>query len=62
MLRNDVIELADPSDSSLEKYSVSNALALSVKLGIWEASLEKFIDSIEFISEVSTSSSQNINS
>ncbi|KAK3921555.1 Required for meiotic nuclear division protein 1-like protein [Frankliniella fusca] len=51
ILRNDVIELASPNDNSLEKYSFSNAIALSVKLGIWEASLEKFIDSIEFISE-----------
>lgn len=26
-------------------------MALSVKLGIWEASLEKYIDSIEFVTE-----------
>ncbi|XP_026292537.1 required for meiotic nuclear division protein 1 homolog [Frankliniella occidentalis] len=51
ILRNDVIELASSADSSLEKYTFSNGIALSVKLGIWEASLEKFIDSIEFISE-----------
>lgn len=52
MLRNDVIELATSTTSSLEKYSFSNGIALSVKLGIWEASLQKFIDSIEFMSEV----------
>ena len=40
-----------PNGATLEKYTFSNAIALSVKLGIWEASLEKFIDSIEFISE-----------
>lgn len=35
----------------LEKYTFSNAMALSVKLGIWEATLEKYIDSIEFVTE-----------
>jgi len=37
----------------LEKFTVSNALALSVKLGSWEAALEKYIDSIEYVTEVS---------
>ncbi|XP_017781510.1 PREDICTED: required for meiotic nuclear division protein 1 homolog [Nicrophorus vespilloides] len=41
--------LISPADNSLEKYTFSNAIALSVKLGIWESSLEKYIDSIEFI-------------
>jgi Uncharacterised ACR, YagE family COG1723 len=36
----------------LEKFTVSNALALSVKLGSWEAALEKYIDSIEYVTEV----------
>ncbi|KAL3270721.1 hypothetical protein HHI36_021247 [Cryptolaemus montrouzieri] len=35
----------------LDKYTFSNALVLSVKLGVWEASLQKYIDSIEFITE-----------
>ncbi|KAK9880636.1 hypothetical protein WA026_011876 [Henosepilachna vigintioctopunctata] len=35
----------------LDKYTFSNALVLSVKLGVWEASLEKYIDSIEFVTE-----------
>ncbi|XP_034250572.1 required for meiotic nuclear division protein 1 homolog [Thrips palmi] len=51
LLRNDIIELSALPESSLEKYSFSNGVALSVKLGIWESSLERFIDSIEFISE-----------
>lgn len=51
ILRNDIIEFASSMENSLEKYSFSNAMALSVKLGIWESSLEKFIRSIEFISE-----------
>ncbi|XP_063988883.1 required for meiotic nuclear division protein 1 homolog [Diachasmimorpha longicaudata] len=37
--------------SSLDKYTFSNAISQSVKLGIWEASLEAYIDSIEFVTE-----------
>ncbi|XP_050499223.1 required for meiotic nuclear division protein 1 homolog [Diabrotica virgifera virgifera] len=33
----------------LQKFTFSNAMMLSVKLGIWESSLEKFIDEIEFV-------------
>lgn len=36
---------------NLDKYAFSNALSQSVKLSIWESTLDKFIDSIEFISE-----------
>uniref|UniRef100_A0ABD2XLI0 DUF155 domain-containing protein n=1 Tax=Trichogramma kaykai TaxID=54128 RepID=A0ABD2XLI0_9HYME len=36
-------------DASLDKYTFSNAISQSVKLGIWEASLEQYIESIEFI-------------
>ncbi|KAF7278699.1 required for meiotic nuclear division protein 1 homolog [Rhynchophorus ferrugineus] len=35
----------------LIKYTFSNAMLQSVKLGIWEASLEKYIDQIEGITE-----------
>ncbi|KAK5638911.1 hypothetical protein RI129_013206 [Pyrocoelia pectoralis] len=35
----------------LDKYTFSNSLALSVKLGIWEAMLDKYIDSIEYVTE-----------
>jgi len=38
---------ADP----LVKYAFSNAIVSSVKLGTWEASLDRIIDSIEHISE-----------
>lgn len=37
--------------TSLDKYTFSNAMAQSVKLGIWEATLDQYIDSIEFVSE-----------
>lgn len=35
----------------LDKYTFSDAIASSVKLGAWEAALDKIIDSIEHISE-----------
>lgn len=43
----------NPSSPSyvLSKYTFSNAIASSVKLGAWEFTLEKIIDSIEHISE-----------
>ncbi|XP_049759585.1 required for meiotic nuclear division protein 1 homolog isoform X1 [Elephas maximus indicus] len=41
----------DLDDSILEKFAFSNALCLSVKLAIWEASLDKFIESIQLIPE-----------
>lgn len=39
------------SDGDLEKYTFSNAMTSSVKLGIWEAMLDKYIESIEFVTE-----------
>ncbi|CAH7313157.1 required for meiotic nuclear division protein 1 homolog [Phodopus roborovskii] len=41
----------DLDDSILEKFAFSNALCLSVKLAIWEAALDKFIESIQSIPE-----------
>ncbi|OXU26481.1 hypothetical protein TSAR_003607 [Trichomalopsis sarcophagae] len=38
-------------DANLDKYTFSNAISQSVKLGIWEASLDHYVDSIEFITE-----------
>lgn len=49
-LNHGVIQLT-PDCSSLVRYSFSNAIASSVKLGAWEASLDRIIDSIEFIHE-----------
>jgi len=49
-LEKGIINIASDSDG-LVKYTFSNAIASSVKLGSWEASLDKIIDSIEFISE-----------
>uniref|UniRef100_A0A1B6LNY5 DUF155 domain-containing protein n=1 Tax=Graphocephala atropunctata TaxID=36148 RepID=A0A1B6LNY5_9HEMI len=36
---------------TLDKFTLSNAMSLSVKLGIWEASLNQYIDSIEYVVE-----------
>lgn len=41
----------DLDDVILEKFAFSNALCLSVKLAIWEATLDKFIESIQSIPE-----------
>ncbi|XP_054426095.1 required for meiotic nuclear division protein 1 homolog isoform X2 [Pteronotus mesoamericanus] len=41
----------DLDDTILEKFAFSNALCLSVKLAIWEASLDKFVESIQSIPE-----------
>jgi len=49
-LENGDIILAQKSEN-LDKYTFSNAMAQSVKLGIWEASLSSYINSIEFVTE-----------
>lgn len=41
----------DVDDAILEKFAFSNALCLSVKLAIWEASLDQFVESIQSIPE-----------
>ncbi|XP_023018679.2 required for meiotic nuclear division protein 1 homolog [Leptinotarsa decemlineata] len=43
--------LSPGPDKTLEKFTFSNAIMLNVKLGVWEASLEKYIDEIEFVTE-----------
>ncbi|XP_041667974.1 required for meiotic nuclear division protein 1 homolog isoform X1 [Cheilinus undulatus] len=41
----------DQHDAVLEKFAFSNALCLSVKLAIWEVSLDDFVESIQSIPE-----------
>ncbi|TWW71786.1 Required for meiotic nuclear division protein 1 -like protein [Takifugu flavidus] len=41
----------DPFEAVLEKFAFSNALCLSVKLAIWEVSLDNFVESIQSIPE-----------
>lgn len=50
-LSSDRILLSDCGPTHLERYTFSNALALSVKLGVWESELEYYIDSIENVTE-----------
>ncbi|GLH04002.1 Putative required for meiotic nuclear division 1 [Gryllus bimaculatus] len=50
-ISNGVMLLNDGDSVALDKYTFSNAMALSVKLGIWEASLDRYVDSIEFVTE-----------
>lgn len=38
-------------DMQLDEFTLSNAMSLSVKLAIWEASLNQYIDSIEYVVE-----------
>ncbi|RNA37489.1 required for meiotic nuclear division protein -like [Brachionus plicatilis] len=45
------IYFSESGDQLLEKYAFSDAMALSVKLGIWEKNLEKFSEKIEYISD-----------
>jgi uncharacterized Rmd1/YagE family protein len=46
-----LVATADSTEITLDKYTYSNAMTLSVKLAIWEASLERYIDTIEFVTE-----------
>ncbi|KAK5858053.1 hypothetical protein PBY51_011248 [Eleginops maclovinus] len=44
-------DMMDQSEAVLEKFAFSNALCLSVKLAIWEHSLDNFVESIQSIPE-----------
>jgi len=43
----------DNTALDLDRYTFSNAMAHSVKLGTWEALLEEYIESVEFVTQVS---------
>lgn len=43
--------LTTEGDNFLPKYTFSNALATSIKLGMWEAALNRYINSMEFITD-----------
>ncbi|KAJ7342052.1 hypothetical protein JRQ81_008459 [Phrynocephalus forsythii] len=42
----------DTDEATLEKFAFSNALSLSVKLAMWEASVDNFVESIQSIPEI----------
>lgn len=51
-LRSNNFYITKPDENNiLEKYTFSNALSLSVKLGIWEASLDNYVDSMAYMTE-----------
>lgn len=50
-LKNGDFYLQNGEETYLEKYTFSNAMTSSVKLGIWESLLDKYIDSLEFVTE-----------
>lgn len=49
--KNGQIFLTDDEQNFLQKYTFSNAIATSTKLGIWEANLERYIESMEYLTE-----------
>ncbi|XP_055854668.1 required for meiotic nuclear division protein 1 homolog [Episyrphus balteatus] len=51
MFKNGKFFLSKGEQTFLEKYTFSNAMATSIKLGIWEATLERFIDNMQYLTE-----------
>ncbi|KAG1678727.1 Required for meiotic nuclear division protein 1 [Nymphon striatum] len=45
------ILLNSEGSTDLEKYTFSNGMALSVKLALWEASLDRYVDGMEWVTE-----------
>ncbi|XP_058814888.1 required for meiotic nuclear division protein 1 homolog [Topomyia yanbarensis] len=50
-LKNNSFYVSKNEDADLEKYTFSNAMSLSVKLGIWEACLERYIESMAYVTD-----------
>ncbi len=50
-LKNNIFYITSSEDTVFEKYTFSNALSSSVKLGIWEASLDRYVDSMAYVTE-----------
>ncbi|XP_065078089.1 required for meiotic nuclear division protein 1 homolog [Ochlerotatus camptorhynchus] len=50
-LKNNSFYISTNDETDLEKYTFSNAMSLSVKLGIWEASLERYIESMAYVTD-----------
>lgn len=48
-LKNETFFIQTNGDSDLEKYTFSNAITSSVKLGIWESLLETYIDGLSTV-------------
>lgn len=50
-MRKGTFYLSRDATMPLEKYTFSNAMSTSVKLGIWEALLDRYVDSMEYVTE-----------
>lgn len=51
ILKNGDFYIQNNEIGELEKYTFSNAMTSSVKLGIWESMLDNYIDSIAFVTD-----------
>ncbi|XP_055901976.1 required for meiotic nuclear division protein 1 homolog [Eupeodes corollae] len=51
LFKNGKFFLSKGDQTFLEKYTFSNAMATSIKLGIWEATLERYIEGMEYLTE-----------
>lgn len=50
-LANGNFYLSLSEEQALERYTFANALSTSVKLGIWEAALDRYVDSMAYVTE-----------
>lgn len=51
LMKKATFYLSQNDSMPLEKYTFSNAMSTSVKLGIWEALLDKYVDSMAYVTE-----------
>lgn len=49
--QNGKFYLTSGGENFLQKYTFSNAMSISIKLGMWEATLDRYIDSMEYLTE-----------
>lgn len=49
--KNGIFMLSKTEEKFYEKYTFSNAMASSIKLGIWEAILDRYIDNMQFMTD-----------
>lgn len=50
-LKNGNFFIQKGESGDLDRYTFSNAMTASVKLGIWEAALDRYVNSMEFITD-----------
>lgn len=48
-LANGQFVVSRGANAALEKYTFANAMSASVKLGIWEAALDRYVDSMAYV-------------